>query len=121
MALSERSRRELFDGFNESHGEAFANNIMELLPRHASNELVTRDDMSVFGNKLTAELRGEMAELRAELRGEMAELRGEMRGEFRALEGRFDSKFAELQVNTERLFAGAIVGNAIAVVTALVA
>ncbi len=144
MATTDKNRRDLFNHLEEALGTDPAHTLMELLPLEPSNELVTRSDMHAFGTEvssemaeLRAELRGEMSELRAELRGEMselrAELRGEMsdlragirgdmaelRGEFRALEGRFDSKFAELQVNTQRLFAGAIAANVIAVVTAL--
>ena len=78
---------------------------MELLPNQPADQLVTRTDMHAFGS----ELRGEMAELRGELRGEMTELRAEMA-----------QRFAIAKVETQRLFIAGMVGNAIAVVTALV-
>ena len=105
MAISERERRDIFNGFEATHGQEFANTIMELLPNQPADQLVTRTDMHAFGT----EFRGEMAELRAELRGEMAELRGEMA-----------ERFATAKVETQRLMIGAMVANAIAVVTALI-
>ena len=108
MALSEKSRRDLFTGLEESIGTEPANNLMELLPTHPADQLVTRTDMHAFGT----ELRGEMAELRgemAELRGDMAQLRADM-----------NDRFATAKVETQRLILAGMVANAIAVVTALV-
>ena len=61
--------------------------------------------MHAFGS----ELHGEMAELRAELRGEMSELHGEM-----------IERFAVAKVQTQRLIIAGMIGNAIAVGTALI-
>ena len=126
MAISESERRDIFSGFESIHGQEFANAIMELLPNQPADQLVTRTDMHAFGS----ELRGEMAELRgemAELRGEMAELRGELRGEMIELRGEMTElraemvqRFAIAKVETQRLVIAGMVGNAIAVVTALV-
>ena len=105
MALSEKSRRDIFTGLEEAIGTEPASNLMELLPTHRADQLVTRTDMHAFG----AELRGEMAELRAELRGEMIELRADV-----------NDRFATAKVETQRLILAGMVANAIAVVTALV-
>ena len=112
MAISERERRDIFNGFESIHGQDIANSIMELLPNQPADQLVTRTDMHAFGT----ELRGEMAELRADLRGEMAELRGEMTG----LRAEMIERFAVAKVETQRLMIAGMIGNAIAVITALV-
>ena len=102
MAISERERRDIYTGLEQTLGEHVANNIMQLLPHQPSNQLVTRTDMHAFGS----ELRGEMAELR----GEMAELRGE-----------FKSEMARLRVDTQRLMVGAMAANAVTLIGVLVA
>ena len=94
MAISDRERRDLFNGFESTHGQEFANTIMELLPNQPADQLVTRTDMHAFG----AELRGEMAELRAEM----------------------IERFAVAKVETQRLIIAGMIGNAIAVVTAII-
>ena len=134
MTLSERHRREIFDGFEQSHGETFANNIMELLPRSPTDELVTRTDMHAFGSGLAGELRGEMAELRGELRSEMVELRTELTSEMvelrteltsemvdlrTELTSEMERRFATAKVETQRLIGASMAANAIAVATAL--
>ena len=91
---------------------------MQLLPATPASELVTRSDMHAFGTGL----RGEMAELRGELRAEMAELRGEMsglRGEVRTDMAALRNEMVDLKGNLNRLVIAGMVGNAIAVVTAL--
>ena len=118
MAITERDRRNLFNGLEEAIGTEPANKLMELLPNQPADQLVTRNDMHAFGTGLRAEmaeLRGEMAELRAELRGEMAELRGEMA----ALRSEMIERFATAKVETQRLIVASMAGNAIAVVAAL--
>ena len=112
MAISERDRRDIFNGFESTHGQEFANAIMELLPNQPADQLVTRSDMHAFGT----ELRGEMAELR----GEMAELRGELRGDLTELRAEMIERFATARVETQRLIVAGMVGNAIAVATALI-
>ena len=94
MATSDRERRDLFNGFESTYGQEFANTIMELLPNQPADQLVTRTDMHAFG----AELRGEMAELRAEM----------------------IERFAIAKVETQRLIIAGMIGNAIAVVTAII-
>ena len=131
MALSERDRRNIFNGFEQAHGVEFANNIMELLPKQPADQLVTRTDMHAFGTELRGEmaelrgdLRGEMAELRGDLRGEMTELRGEMaelRGEMAGLRGEMIERFATAKIETQRLIIAGMAANSIAVITALIA
>ena len=70
-----------------------AADLMPILAHQPANELVTRRDLFAT----TAEIKGEMAELKAELRTEMAELR----------------------VTVQRWMTGAMAANTIAVVTAL--
>ena len=104
MALTEQNRRDMFNGLEDAIGTEQANHLMELLPTSPASELVTRTDMHAFGT----EIRGEMAELRAELRGEMAELRGEI-----------NTKLANAHSSTQRLIIASMIGNAVAVFTAL--
>ena len=94
MATSDRERRDLFNGFESTHGQEFANTIMELLPNQPADQLVTRTDMHAFGT---------------ELRGEMAELRSDM-----------IERFAIAKVETQLLIIAGMIGNAIAVVTAII-
>ena len=115
MSLTEQNRRDVFNSLENAIGTEQANYLMELLPLTSASELVTRNDLASFGTSLRSELRGEMAELRAELRGEMAELRGEMA----ELRGEIDSKLANAHAATQRLIVAGMVGNAVAVVTAL--
>jgi hypothetical protein len=70
VSVTDKDRRELFDGLVSVLGEVRAGVLMELLPPVGWGDVARRGDL--------AELRGEMAELRVDLRGEMAELRGEM-------------------------------------------
>ena len=122
MSITEEHRRNIFNGLEEAIGTEEANHLMQLLPATPASELVTRTDMHAFGTAL----RGEMAELRGELRGEMAELRGELRGEMSELRGevRTDmaalrNEMADLKGSLNRLVIAGMVGNAIAVITAL--
>lgn len=111
MSITERERRDIYNGLETSLGSDAANNLMQLLPYQPADTLVTRTDMHAN----TTMLRGEMAELRADLRGEMAELRGEM-VELRAeLRGDMDRLHGTMQ----RMIAASIAANAIAVVAAL--
>ena len=115
MAISESERRDLFNGFEATHGEEFANTIMELLPNQPADQLVTRTDMHAFGTGL----RGEMAELRAELSGDMAGLRAELSGDMTSLRAEMIERFAVAKVETQRLIVAGMATNAIAVVAAL--
>ena len=90
MSITERDRRDIHNGLEDSLGTDVANNLMQLLPHEpAGRQLVTRTDMQAN----TIRLRGEIAELR----GQMDRLHGTM----------------------QRMFAGALVANGIAVATAL--
>ncbi|MFT7649263.1 MAG: hypothetical protein ACI8Y4_004024 [Candidatus Poriferisodalaceae bacterium] len=93
MAIAEQNRRDIFNGLEEAIGTDQANNLMELLPKTSATELVTRADMHAFGTGF---------------RGEMAELRGEI-----------DTKLANAHSATQRLVFAGMIGNAIAVVTAI--
>ena len=111
MAITEQNRRDIFNRLEDAIGTEQANHLMELLPTSPASQLVTRTDMHAFGTEIRgemAELRGEMAELRAELRGDMAELRGEIH-----------TKLANAHASTQRLIIASMIGNAVAVFTAL--
>ena len=140
MSITEEHRRNIFNGLEEAIGTEEANHLMQLLPATPASELVTRTDMHAFGTALRGEmaelrgqLRGEMAELRGELRSEMGELRGELRGEMAELRGEMSelrgevrtdmaalrNEMADLKGSLNRLVIAGMVGNAIAVITAL--
>ena len=108
MAVTEQDRRDIYNGLEDAIGPEQANKLMELLPNTSATELVTRDDMHTFGTGLRSEIKGEMAELRGELTGDMAKLRGEI-----------DTKLSNAHSATQRLVVASMIGNAIAVVTAL--
>jgi len=96
MSVDEAQRNRIYNKLGELLGPDDAGGLMELLPRHASSELATREDVLATATML----RGEMAELRSELRGEMTELRtdlkndiSELRGEMSAMESRILAEF----------------------------
>ncbi len=91
--ITDRERRDAYEGLAAVHGEHVTDIIMRMLPHQPADQLVTRTDMNAFG----AELRGEMAELRGELRGDMAELRSELRGDMAELRSELRDDMAELR------------------------
>ena len=93
MAITEQNRRDIFNRLEDAIGTEQANHLMELLPTSPASQLVTRTDMHAFGT---------------EIRGEMAELRGEIH-----------TKLANAHASTQRLIIASMVGNAVAVFTAL--
>ena len=115
MSITERDRRDIYNGLEDSLGSDVANNLMQLLPHEPAGQLVTRTDMQAN----TIMLQAEMAELRAEMRSEMAELRAEMRSEMAELRADLKGDMDRLHGTMQRMFAGALVVNGIAVITAL--
>ena len=97
MAITEQNRRDIFNGLEDAIGTEQANHLMELLPNQPADQLVTRTDMHAFGTALRSELRGEMAELRGEI----------------------NTKLANAHASTQRLIIASMIGNAVAVFTAL--
>ena len=97
MAITEQNRRDIFNGLEDAIGTEQANHLMELLPNQPADQLVTRTDMHAFGTALRTELRGEMAELRGEI----------------------NTKLANAHASTQRLIIASMIGNAVAVFTAL--
>lgn len=104
MAMTEHTRRALFDWIADNVGTEPAEALMSRLPAQSLNDLATRDDVLAMATAL----RGEMAELRADLRGEMAELRGELKGEMASLEIRVGERFDRMQ----RWMVGMVVAHA---------
>ncbi len=85
MALTESQRLDLYERLKQSSlGEEGAHIVMNAIPTIDWTDLVTHDDLALYG----AELRSEMAELRTELRSEMAGLRADFRVELGAMENR---------------------------------
>ena len=97
MAITEQNRRDIFNRLEDAIGTEQANHLMELLPTSPASQLVTRTDMHAFGTALRSELRGEMAELRGEI----------------------NTKLANAHASTQRLIIASMIGNAVAVSTAL--
>lgn len=97
---------------------------MQLLPLEPANQLVTRTDMqsnTIMLRGEMGELRGEMAELRSELRGEMAELRADLTGQMVELRAELRGDMDRLHGSMQRMMAAALLANAVAIVTALLA
>ena len=117
MAITERDRRDMYTGLEQTLGEKIANNIMQLLPNQPADQLVTRTDMHAFGS----ELRGEMAELHGEVRGDIARLDAKIVALGGELRGDLKSEIAKLRVDTKRLIIDGIAANAITLVGVLVA
>ena len=66
MPISERERRDIYTGLEQTLGEKVANNLMQLLPHQPTDQLVTRTDMHAFGSELRGEFKSEMANLRVD-------------------------------------------------------
>ena len=95
MSVTEAQRLTLRTSLVAAIGEPATTVLMEAMPPIDYDNLATKADMNVLRTDmdarfamvdarfvaLSAELRGEMAELRSELRGEMATLGGDLRGE----------------------------------------
>ncbi len=118
MAISERDRLRLLDGYRSTLDEHQFAIMSELLHnmspdlttrQHLSSELaLLRGDMSLLG----AELRTDMAELRGELRTDMAQLRGELRTEMAQLRSELRTDMAQLRGELRYLRADARAGMA---------
>lgn len=131
MTVTDRDRRDLYEGLAAALGPGRADKLMELLPNEPANELVTKVDLQSELGATRAELKGEMAELRGDLRAEMAGLRVELKGEMSELRGemtelRSDLRGemtelrSEMRSGMNRWAVGITAGNTLAVVTALI-
>ena len=94
MSVTEAQRLTLRTSLVAVIGEPATTVLMEAMPPIDYDNLATKADMDARfamvdarSVALSAELRGEMAELRGEPRGEMATLRGEMASQTRILVG----------------------------------
>lgn len=119
MAITERDRRDLYNEFERTHGEQFANTIMELLPHQPVDQLVTKADLSAFGDGVRSEFQIEMAGLRSELKNDMGELRSELRNDMSNLRNEIVDKLSTSTAETQRLIGASMAANAVAVITAL--
>jgi len=123
MAITERDRRELFDGLEEALGPERAETLMELLPDEPASQLVTIPYFQTEMQSVRSDLRTEMADLRTELKTEMADLRTEVRTEVVGLRSELRVEMSdmrsEMRSTMNRWAIGISAGNTIAVVTAL--
>lgn len=93
MTVDAGMRAQVFASLKETHGEAIANALMEMLPPAGVPELATKSDvgivraeMEVFRSDTKAEfsdVRAEIATLRSETKAGLAALRAEMHEEFK--------------------------------------
>ena len=127
MAVTEAERRNLVQGLIDTLGEERTEILMKCILPAGWDQLATKKDVELAGERLRAEFGEKFGELRAEfgekfgelrgefgekfggLRGEFGELRGEfgeLRGEFKELKGYVDSALAK----QTRIYLMAMVG-----------
>lgn len=109
MAVTDRNRRDLYTELEHQLGAEPANTLMQLLPVHPADELLTttyfhaemgiqRAELVTKMSELRSDMRGEMNELRIEIKGEMSELRTEIKGEMGELRGEIRGEMTELRI-----------------------
>ena len=132
MAVTEVERHSLVQGLIDTLGEERTEILMKCILPEGWDQLATKQDVELAGERLRAEfgekfgelraefgekfgeLRGEFGEKFGELRGEFGELRGEfgeLRGEFKELKGYIDSALAK----QTRIYLMAMIGFVIMV------
>ena len=94
MAVTEVERHSLVQGLIDTLGEERTEILMKCILPEGWDQLATKQDVELAGERLRAEfgekfgeLRGEFNEKFGELRGEFGEKFGELRGEFGELRG----------------------------------
>ena len=118
MAVTEVERHNLVQGLIDTLGEERTEILMKCILPEGWDQLATKQDIELAGERLRAEfgekfgeLRGEFGEKFGELRGEFGELRGDVRGEIKELKGYVDSALAK----QTRIYLLAMVGFVIMV------
>ena len=96
MAVTEVERHSLVQGLIDTLGEERTEILMKCILPEGWDQLATKQDVELAGERLRAEfgekfgeLRGEFNEKFGELHGEFGEKFGELRGEFGELRGEF--------------------------------
>ena len=96
MAVTEVERHSLVQGLIDTLGEERTEILMKCILPEGWDQLATKQDVELAGERLRAELgeklgelSGEFNEKFGELRGEFGEKFGELRGEFGELRGEF--------------------------------
>jgi hypothetical protein len=109
MAITERSRQNLFKRLDEQLGPEEAETMMELLPHQGWSEVARTSDLHALerslNDRITAEsalLRAEMADLRAELRTDMAQLRTDLETDMAELRTEFHTSFGAFRDELHR-------------------
>ena len=114
MAVTEIERQNLVQGLIDTLGEERTEILMKCILPEGCDQLATKQDVELAGERLRSEfgekfgeLRGEFGEKFGELRGEF----GELRGEVKELKGYVDSALAK----QTRIYLMAMVGFVIMV------
>ena len=104
MAVTEVERHSLVQGLIETLGEERTEILMKCILPEGWDQLATKQDVELAGERLRAEfgervgeLRGEFGELRAEFGEKFGELRAEFGEKFGELRGEFGEKFGGLR------------------------
>ncbi|MXV98446.1 MAG: hypothetical protein F4Z90_06880 [Acidimicrobiaceae bacterium] len=104
MAVTEVERHSLVQGLIDTLGEERTEILMKCILPEGWDQLATKQDVELAGERLRAEfgekfgeLRGEFNEKFGELRGEFGEKFGELRGEFGELRGEFGELRGEVK------------------------
>ncbi|MYK76143.1 MAG: hypothetical protein F4016_04315 [Acidimicrobiaceae bacterium] len=104
MAVTEVERHSLVQGLIDTLGEERTEILMKCILPEGWDQLATKQDVELAGERLRAEfgekfgeLRGEFNEKFGELHGEFGEKFGELRGEFGELRGEFGELRGEVK------------------------
>jgi hypothetical protein len=106
MTTMDRTTRAAQERFEEAFGPEVAGWLMERLPPERSSQLVTKNDLAVFGAELRAELRAESEAFRAEMRAESEAFRNQMRSEWGEFRSQMRAEWAEYRADTRSGFDG---------------
>ena len=120
MAVTEVERHDLVQGLIDTLGEERTEILMKCILPEGWDQLATKQDVELAGERLRAEFGERFGEMRAEFGEKFGELRGEfgekfgelreefggLRGEFGELRGEFGEKFGGLSGEFGEKFGG---------------
>lgn len=109
MALSERSRSELFRTLGPLVGQEVVGEMLSHFPARDVDEPVSKDFFRADMAIQRADLVGQMSDLRGEMNSQMSDLRGEMNSQMSDLRGEMNSQMSDLrgELNELRIDLGA--------------
>ena len=99
MAVTEVERHSLVQGLIDTLGEERTEILMKCILPEGWDQLATKQDVELAGERL----RAEFGEKFGELRGEFGEKFGELRGEFGEKFGQLQREFGELRGEVKEL------------------